>query len=87
MDSVIQSTEHSIPPLVHIPAPVVSRVLYGAQAPHGAYISRAAEAVGNLPGPIPPGHCWLARLQLHACLDELAVTVAVHEHSLHSARA
>lgn len=35
MDSVVSSTEESIPPLIHIPAPVVSRVLYGGQSVHG----------------------------------------------------
>eukprot|EP00877_Chromochloris_zofingiensis_P001378 jgi/Chrzof1/11240/Cz05g29030.t1 len=36
MDSVVSSTEESIPPLIHIPAPVVSRVLYGGQSVHEA---------------------------------------------------
>ncbi len=33
--SVVQSTERSIPPLVHVPAPLVSRVLYGGQSVSG----------------------------------------------------
>lgn len=35
IDSVVRSTAASIPPLVHIPAPVVTRVLYGRQTLQG----------------------------------------------------
>ncbi len=35
--SVVQSTQRSIPPLVHVPAPLVSRVLYGCQPVAGGW--------------------------------------------------
>lgn len=42
------STDRNIPPLVHIPAPVVSRVLYGGQGFTGGHSTLVAVAAGPL---------------------------------------
>jgi hypothetical protein len=46
LGSVVRSTTGSIPPLIHIPAPVVSRVLYGG---HTVAAAEAAERLLSRP--------------------------------------